>query len=68
MACVEHCQQGGLRKCCRAVRAALTCCYDAAGTNRATRYICLLDELGFGPDGLHVFTYWMCYLYCRCTR
>jgi hypothetical protein len=40
----------------------------AAGTNRATRYICLLDELGFGPDGLQVFTYWMCYLYCRCTR
>lgn len=41
---------------------------SVAGTSRSTRYICILDELGFGPDGLQVFTYWLCYLYCRCTR
>lgn len=46
------------------------CCWLCLlpGTSRASRYICLLDELGLGPDGLQVLTYWMCYLYCRCTR
>lgn len=39
-----------------------------SGTNRAARYIVLLDELGMGPDAMQLFTYWMCYLYCRCTR
>eukprot|EP00878_Enallax_costatus_P030427 GHUV01033127.1.p1 GENE.GHUV01033127.1~~GHUV01033127.1.p1 ORF type:complete len:168 (+),score=41.47 GHUV01033127.1:421-924(+) len=38
------------------------------GTSKAARYICLLDELGFGSDGLQTFTNWLCYLYCRCAR
>jgi hypothetical protein len=53
--------------CCSCCRCRRRCCLNA-GTSRATRYICLLDELGFGPDGLQVLTYWLCYLYCRCTR
>jgi eukaryotic translation initiation factor 2C len=28
----------------------------------------LVDENGFSADALQLFTYWQCYLYCRCTR
>jgi eukaryotic translation initiation factor 2C len=38
------------------------------GTSRIPRYTCLLDELGFGPDGLILLSYWLCYLYCRCNK
>lgn len=38
------------------------------GTNRPARYIVLVDQCGFGPDGLQLLTYWLCYLFCRCTR
>eukprot|EP00775_Hariotina_reticulata_P009931 gene9931-10086_t len=32
------------------------------GTSKVPRYICLLDELGFGADGLQLLSYWLCYL------
>ena len=38
------------------------------GTNRPAHYHALVDEIGFGADGLQLMTYWMCYLYQRCTR
>lgn len=38
------------------------------GTSRPAHYHVLVDQNGFGPDGLQMLTYWMCYLYCRCTR
>jgi eukaryotic translation initiation factor 2C len=38
------------------------------GTNRPAHYTVLADGIGFGPDGLQLLTYWMCYLYCACTR
>jgi hypothetical protein len=38
------------------------------GTNRPAHYHVLVDENGFGADGMQLFTYHMCYLYCRCTR
>jgi len=28
----------------------------------------LVDENGFSADGLQLLTYWLCFLYCRCTR
>ena len=27
-----------------------------------------MDENGFSADGLQLLTYWLCYLYARCTR
>jgi hypothetical protein len=38
------------------------------GTSKAAHYNVLVDEVGFGADGLQLLTYWLCYLYCRCTR
>lgn len=38
------------------------------GTNKAAHYYVLVDENGFGSDTLQLFSYWMCFLYCRCTR
>lgn len=38
------------------------------GMNRPAHYYVLVDENGFGSDGIQLFSYWMCYLYCRCTR
>ncbi len=38
------------------------------GTNRPAHYHVLVDENGFGADGMQLFTYHMCYLFCRCTR
>lgn len=38
------------------------------GTNRSAHYHVLVDEIGFGPDGIQLLTYWLCYLYARCTR
>ena len=46
-------------------------CDDVArtqGTNRPAHYHVLVDEIGFGPDGMQMLTYWLCYLYARCTR
>ncbi|CAD7697012.1 unnamed protein product [Ostreobium quekettii] len=38
------------------------------GTSRPTHYRVLVDENNYGQDGLELMTYWLCYLYCRCTR
>ncbi|GIM10148.1 hypothetical protein Vretimale_13882, partial [Volvox reticuliferus] len=38
------------------------------GTNRPAHYHVLVDEIGFGTDGLELLTYWMCYLYQRATK
>lgn len=38
------------------------------GTSKPAHYHVLVDENGFGPDGMQLLTYWLCYLYCRCTR
>ena len=38
------------------------------GTNKPAHYHVLVDEIGFGADGLQLLTYWLCYLYQRCTR
>jgi hypothetical protein len=35
---------------------------NPASTSRAAHFICLLDELGLGPDALQVLTHWMCHL------
>eukprot|EP00877_Chromochloris_zofingiensis_P008172 jgi/Chrzof1/3608/Cz13g02060.t1 len=38
------------------------------GSNKAAHYHVLVDENGFSADALQIFTNWLCYLYCRCTR
>lgn len=38
------------------------------GTNRCVHYHVLADQNGFGPDGMQQFSYWLSYLFCRCTR
>jgi len=38
------------------------------GHNKPGHYHVLVDENGFTADGLQLFTYWQCFLYCRCTR
>jgi len=38
------------------------------GTNKAAHYHVLVDEMGFGADGLHLLTYWLTFTYARCTR
>ncbi|CAD7696925.1 unnamed protein product [Ostreobium quekettii] len=38
------------------------------GTSRPSHYHVLVDENNFGPDAVQLMTYWLCYLYCRCTR
>jgi eukaryotic translation initiation factor 2C len=38
------------------------------GHNKPAHYHVLVDENGFSADSLQLFTYWQCYLYCRCTR
>ena len=38
------------------------------GTSRPTLYSVLVDEVGFKPNDLQLLTYWMCHLFCRCTR
>ncbi|GMH35414.1 hypothetical protein BSKO_03282 [Bryopsis sp. KO-2023] len=38
------------------------------GTNKSGHYRVLVDENGFGSDGLQLMTYWTSFLYCRCTR
>ncbi|GFR49920.1 hypothetical protein Agub_g12029, partial [Astrephomene gubernaculifera] len=38
------------------------------GTNKPAHYHILVDEIGFGADGIQLLTYWMCYLYQRTTR
>ena len=42
--------------------------FFVTGTNKVAHYYVLVDENGFGSDGLQLFSYWMCFLYCRCTR
>ena len=36
--------------------------------NKPAHYHVLVDEIGFGADGMQLLTYWLCYTYCRCTR
>eukprot|EP00803_Ostreobium_quekettii_P004715 evm.model.scf_2111.1 EVM.evm.TU.scf_2111.1 scf_2111:7138-18005(+) len=38
------------------------------GTSKPAHYHVLLDENHFGADAMQMFTYWLCYMYCRCTR
>jgi eukaryotic translation initiation factor 2C len=38
------------------------------GHNKPAHYHVLVDENGFTADALQLFTYWQCFLYCRCTR
>lgn len=38
------------------------------GTNKPAHYHVLLDENNFGADGMQMMTFWLCFLYCRCTR
>ncbi|GLC53161.1 Protein argonaute-3 [Pleodorina starrii] len=38
------------------------------GTNKPAHYHVLIDEIGFGADGVQILTYWMCYLYQRTTK
>ncbi|EFJ46881.1 Argonaute-like protein [Volvox carteri f. nagariensis] len=37
------------------------------GTNKPAHYHVLVDEIGFGADGIQLLTYWMCYLFQRAT-
>jgi eukaryotic translation initiation factor 2C len=38
------------------------------GTNRPIHYTVLIDENGMGPDAMQQFSYWLSYIFCRCTR
>ncbi|CAD7705067.1 unnamed protein product [Ostreobium quekettii] len=38
------------------------------GTSRPAHYHVLVDENKLGADAMQLMTYWLCYLYCRCTR
>ncbi|GLC73149.1 Protein argonaute-3 [Pleodorina starrii] len=38
------------------------------GTNKPAHYHVLIDEIGFGADGVQLVTYWMCYLFQRATK
>uniref|UniRef100_A0A7R9VRT6 Piwi domain-containing protein n=2 Tax=Chlamydomonas euryale TaxID=1486919 RepID=A0A7R9VRT6_9CHLO len=38
------------------------------GTSKPAHYHVLIDEIGFGVDGMQLLTYWLCYTFCRCTR
>jgi len=38
------------------------------GTNKPAHYHVLRDEMGFGADALQLLTYWLCFLYARCTK
>ncbi|PNH02563.1 Protein argonaute-2 [Tetrabaena socialis] len=38
------------------------------GTNKPAHYHVLVDEIGFGADGMQLLTYWLCYLYQRTTK
>jgi len=38
------------------------------GTNRPVHFHVLVDQNKFGADNLQLFTYHLCYLFCRCTR
>jgi eukaryotic translation initiation factor 2C len=38
------------------------------GHNKVCHYQVLVDENGFSADGLQTLTYWLTYLYARCTR
>lgn len=43
-------------------------CAGLQGTNKPAHYSVLLDEIGFGPDGMQLLTFWLCFTYQRCTR
>lgn len=38
------------------------------GTNKPAHYFTLVDEIGFGADAMQLFSYFLCYLFQRCTR
>eukprot|EP00210_Caulerpa_lentillifera_P006393 g6107.t1 len=38
------------------------------GTSRPALYSVLVDENNFDADSLQTLTYWMCHVFCRCTR
>ncbi|KAJ9530692.1 hypothetical protein QJQ45_014848 [Haematococcus lacustris] len=41
--------------------------HGGMGTSRGARYLPLVDELGLTADERQRLTYWMCFLYGRCT-
>lgn len=38
------------------------------GTNKPAHYHVLVDENKFSADSIALMTFWLCFLYCRCTR
>jgi eukaryotic translation initiation factor 2C len=38
------------------------------GTNKPAKYSVLSDEVGFSADAMQLLAYWLCHVYCRCSR
>lgn len=38
------------------------------GTSKPTKYTLIYDEIGMKLSEIELMTYWLCYLYARCTR
>ena len=38
------------------------------GTAKPTKYSVIYDEIGFKLSEIQLMTYWLCYLYARCTK
>jgi eukaryotic translation initiation factor 2C len=38
------------------------------GTSKPTKYTLVYDEIGFKLGELELMSYWLCYLYVRCTK
>ncbi|GMH33186.1 hypothetical protein BSKO_01020 [Bryopsis sp. KO-2023] len=38
------------------------------GTSRPAHYHVLVDENNYGSDALQIMTYWLTFIYCRCTK
>lgn len=56
---------------CAAPPACATCLYQLptyAPCPPPPPFLCCTDELGFTLDELERFTFWQCFLYCRCTK
>jgi len=42
--------------------------WGGSSASEFAHYHVLVDENGFIADGLQLLTYWLCYLYCCCSR
>jgi hypothetical protein len=38
------------------------------GTSKPTKYSVIYDEIGFKLAEIELMSYWLCYLYARCTK